>query len=732
MKKIVFCLLFILTMRSISSGQSIVFCDNYDLYEIVDGACTYQGLNQTCIAPPGPFGGPSLYSLARFKDTIYMLTTMNDLYRTTINAPGACTYIAHIPTNITALSLCADKQGLLYGIADRTLYRFDPHSSRMELLGDVPVPPSGDMVFYRDTLLYASYAGIYSINISSPRDSRLFMGTGNYLFYGLVSIPVDCQRNKLYGLGFIAGQVYPDLVEMNPETRVVVGAQCNIPYYILDAASPVENGTTLGVTIDSIILQSPCGTATTGSAQILAYTAANGSLTYTLDGTMINTTGRFENLAPGSHQLHISNQNGCNADSSFTLTQGLSAVFSARPVDPDDCYHLNGSIDVLASTGTLPIQYSLNGGAFQTDPHFGALGAGSFQLKVIDGGHCEKDSTLSLQYIHPVNFLDQVAIAPSICKARNGSIAVVLATDIDPGTTQLLLNDIPQPQLTIPGLDTGSYVMSIVSSAACRYDTTIRVPGAENQEPVIGATVTDPICLPDNGSISLSISGLAAPYETRIDNGVYSTALNYTGFAGGRYRLGVMDRDGCSWDSSLVVLPFFKDAVHIAVDSLNPNCRQLNSGWVKIRVEGTRPPYLLLHDGLAYNNGSIIGGLTRGRQSFFITNSEGCTVDSVQSFLQLQMLPGCDTFFMPNAFTPNQDGVNDLFRPLHSPYLTDYQLLVYDRWGQQVYSGNDAAKGWDGNVNGHPQPDGNYVWMIRYRDFDMQPRFLKGVVLLIR
>jgi gliding motility-associated-like protein len=96
------------------------------------------------------------------------------------------------------------------------------------------------------------------------------------------------------------------------------------------------------------------------------------------------------------------------------------------------------------------------------------------------------------------------------------------------------------------------------------------------------------------------------------------------------------------------------------------------------------------------------------------------------------MLPGCDTFYMPGAFTPNGDGSNDVFRPIYSPYLTNYQLEIYDRWGQQVYADKDVHKGWNGAVNGHPQPAGSYVWMIRYENFENRLRSLKGVVLLVR
>lgn len=729
MKRTALTVLIILFLHDISSGQSIIFNDGTDIYEIVDGTCNYVKFNQV---PPIPGPSHTLFSIARYKDTIYVLNVGNAIYRTTINTPATFTYIATIPMSFSSPSFCADKHGMLYGISDKTLYRFDPHTARLDIFGDVPEQPGGDMVFYKDTLLYAATTGIIAVNMQDPPASQLFMAVPNYGLWGLVVLPLDCNHNKLYGVGYGNGKSFPDLIELDPETRTVIGPECSIPYAVLDAASTVEDGTTLGITIDSIGRQSPCGNATLGGVHIFAYTAAKGALTYTVDGNITNTTGVFDDLPLGGHTLHITNALGCLKDSAFTITQGLSTVFNTSSANPSDCYHLDGSIDVQASTGTPPLQYSLNDGPPQPTPHFDNLGAGDYHLKVIDDGHCEKDTILSLHYIHPVGFLDHVTVTPSVCTSKNGMLSVTLAPGIDPNTIQLLLNGAPQSSLDVTGLDAGFYTMSIINSAACRYDTSIQILSAGNEEPAILATVTDPICLPDNGNVSLSVSGLAAPYETSMDNAAFSNELNYPGLAAGLHAFSVKDKDGCSWDSSIVLHPYTPESVTVSVDSANPNCRQLNSGWIKIRVQGSRPPYLLLHDGRAYNNGNIFSGLSNGRLSFPVINADGCTIDSVITTLQLQMLPGCDTFYMPDGFTPNGDGNNDVFRPIYSPYLTNYQLEIYDRWGEQVYVDKDVIKGWNGTHNGHPLPAGSYVWMIRYVNFENQRRFLKGVVFLVR
>lgn len=92
----------------------------------------------------------------------------------------------------------------------------------------------------------------------------------------------------------------------------------------------------------------------------------------------------------------------------------------------------------------------------------------------------------------------------------------------------------------------------------------------------------------------------------------------------------------------------------------------------------------------------------------------------------------CDIWF-PSAFTPNNDGKNDLFTVLGAVNLQEYHLKVYDRWGQSIFETNDYTKGWKGEKNGKLQSAGVYVWHCRLRKEDSsQTIFFKGTVILIR
>jgi gliding motility-associated-like protein len=75
------------------------------------------------------------------------------------------------------------------------------------------------------------------------------------------------------------------------------------------------------------------------------------------------------------------------------------------------------------------------------------------------------------------------------------------------------------------------------------------------------------------------------------------------------------------------------------------------------------------------------------------------------------------TLYIPNVFTPNGDGVNDVF---YTPNrnIVSYSLTIFNRWGQLLFNADDASKGWDGSYKGKIVPDGVYVFMLQAKGAD--------------
>ena len=88
--------------------------------------------------------------------------------------------------------------------------------------------------------------------------------------------------------------------------------------------------------------------------------------------------------------------------------------------------------------------------------------------------------------------------------------------------------------------------------------------------------------------------------------------------------------------------------------------------------------------------------------------------------------------FIPNAFTPNGDGINDVFEIKGTP-ITDYHLYIYDRWGGKLWSTHNFENQWDGtNEAGNPVPPGSYMYQITGTDYLRRPVFYRGTVTVVK
>ena len=88
--------------------------------------------------------------------------------------------------------------------------------------------------------------------------------------------------------------------------------------------------------------------------------------------------------------------------------------------------------------------------------------------------------------------------------------------------------------------------------------------------------------------------------------------------------------------------------------------------------------------------------------------------------------------YSPNAFSPDGDGINDLFK-VSGQGMSDFQIEIYNRWGQMVYKSIDLSNGWDGTFKEKNLPTGTYVYKIKTSKFGIEQVLVKsGSVALVR
>ncbi len=132
-----------------------------------------------------------------------------------------------------------------------------------------------------------------------------------------------------------------------------------------------------------------------------------------------------------------------------------------------------------------------------------------------------------------------------------------------------------------------------------------------------------------------------------------------------------------------------------------------------------------------WSTGDITQGITitqKGQYFLQVSNSCGSNTASVN----IGFIRCSDELLVPTAFTPNKDGLNDVFRPIQDASVKQYHMKIYNRWGQTVFASNEINRGWDGTVNKIQQQNGAYVWVIVYTSKSGKNHSINGTVTLIR
>jgi gliding motility-associated-like protein len=137
---------------------------------------------------------------------------------------------------------------------------------------------------------------------------------------------------------------------------------------------------------------------------------------------------------------------------------------------------------------------------------------------------------------------------------------------------------------------------------------------------------------------------------------------------------------------------------------------------------------------MRWNGQDGFGQYTIQEPGIYIAAGETDTGCPARDTLRVRACCDGQNLYVPNVFSPNDDGFNDHFRAFPGiEWCQNYLLQIYDRWGELLYQENTPPLGWDGAFRGREMPGGIYVWVIEiYSEKTGKTEILKGDVLLVR
>lgn len=289
----------------------------------------------------------------------------------------------------------------------------------------------------------------------------------------------------------------------------------------------------------------------------------------------------------------------------------------------------------------------------------------------------------------------------------------------------------PQYQYTAGGDYTAT--LQLIAIDGCIADTaaTIEVKGPASAILVKDSLVT---CMGTNESFSVQSPSTDVVYNWYDATG----ALIYTGStltisnaqASAVYYLETI-KDGCynttRAKAVLTVLPQLTAPV-VIVDSAGVSV--LRFSWAAVP---NATGYEVSTDGLNWitPNGTLshtITGLQPSQEVTLHIRALGCETVDGNAVTGTTLVDG---IYIPNAFTPNGDAVNDVLK-VYGAIIHDMHLMIFDQWGEKLFETDDQQRGWDGNYSGKPQPSGVYMYVCRMHLIDGSTVEKKGVINLIR
>ncbi|MBL7771591.1 MAG: gliding motility-associated C-terminal domain-containing protein [Chitinophagaceae bacterium] len=495
----------------------------------------------------------------------------------------------------------------------------------------------------------------------------------------------------------------------------------------------------LGFNVPTVVNNLCFGTSA-GSISISAFGGVpyvNG-YTYTLSpmpaGATQTSPGYFQNLPAGTYAVTVFDSVGCSQTyvPNIAITQPPQLILTLTQKIDIECFGAaTGLIDVDGSGGTGAVytyQLMPNNITNQTG-NFGSLTAGTYTLYVIDQNNCTASILVSLNQPPPVQVATVIPTEPVCHGDANGAINIIAQGGQPP--YQYSLDGGPlQPSGLFTGLVSKVYLITIVDSKGCQHQENYFL----TEPDFVGAIldIRDAKCIDSkDGRIEITGTGGRGGYSYYIMPGLlFNKSGLFTNLEPGLYHLTVKDTAGCTYLTDFTINPP-ANPLGVTITKKDLGCTGKGfEGQATANVFGGQQPFTYLWFTNPIQTDAVADSLYYGWYQLQVADAYGCVVkDSVY----IEEGPCCDVSFIPNAFSPNGDGNNDVFRVLTTAGVELQQLEVYDRWGKRVWSTNNYRFGWDGTIDGKGAEVGTYYFVFRYKCTRDQLNYVKkGDLILVR
>lgn len=460
------------------------------------------------------------------------------------------------------------------------------------------------------------------------------------------------------------------------------------------------------------------------SSNNIYHWSSNSNFSDTLNSNMHESSYSFTPVDQQWIYLHVEDNLGCVKDDSIHVRfyKVLDSLIITEPTCPNSC---NGSATLtLTSEATPPFQYNWITGWTNANSYNGYC-QGNYTVLFRDGNGCAVSEDFTINDPLPPTIIATVEHV-RCHETCTGSVDITVNGN---STYSLLWLDDNSTSSTRNDLCPGTYILQVTDSNGCQFYDTIVI--LDNVDMNVDITFSQNSCSDEcSGKAIAAASGGDAPYSYVWNSGEQDSTAEH--LCEGMAVVVVTDIYGCEVrDSVMIGRQHTFDSLQVWADSYT-----IFSGN-STTLHATHIPnvsyYWMPSDKLDNASSPDPEATLQDTTTFVLTvvDSIGCTFVDSLTIKCISVNCGKPNIFIPNAFTPDNDGRNDRLC-FSGDWVREFHITIFTRWGEKVYESDDMNECWDGRFRDNWCMPGVYVYHCRIICQDGQESEFKGDITLIR
>lgn len=685
----------------------------------------------TFVGPLGGYGSGG--DLTFYNGNLYLATNSNELLEISLSPFGVVSVnpmstfgVYGILTTSTA-SLCTTGVTSMLAMSGNDIYTVNPANGTCVLLCVGMVPSASGPIYGAASIFEGTVPPNVTLTVAAT-DTTLCAGQNTTLTANGAgsSGTYAWQPGNLSGSSVIVSPAVST-------TYSVIGTDssgCSDTAYVTITVSP-------GLQLAGLSQNATCFGACDGTASV-NIVSGTGPYVY-LWSPSGATTVSDTLLCAGAVSVLVTDAGGCTDTQTFTITEP-PAMTSATTLVHDSCFgQCNGSATLAISggSGTYTYAWSPSGGTASAANN---LCAGNYVCLVSDSAGCSLNFSVTIT--EPALLTAAMGNTANICTGGNATLSATPNGGTGPYSYSWQPGNLTGAAPNVSPAATTIYSLTVTDANGCATTGTQTVN--VNPIPSVSFIASDssgcaPMCVTftslkqpgdicewDFGDGNIA-TGNSPQNHCYALPGTYDVSLTITSVNGCSATLTdpnlihVFASPFASFTYSPDYITIFDPSVSFTDNSIGADQWSWNFGDPANSTSTLQDPNFAYGDTGCY------------AVTLSVTNLDGCADDTTQDVCIVSEF----VIYVPNTFTPNGNGLNDVFLPLVNGYEAgSYHLMIFDRWGNLIFESEDPLFGWNGKVQ-----DGSsdkicqidtYVWVINVKEFNGVNHRFRGHVNLVK